>query len=79
MKNLTKLKGKENYQRISVTEDYTLAERQIIKTWALKAKERNQNEPCDSTYIWHVRGSPKSGSMHLKKFKINLSNSQQQQ
>ena len=40
MKNLVKLRGNPNYEGISVTEDYTLLERSVIKEWTQKAKER---------------------------------------
>ena len=51
MKGLVNLKGKPMYEGISVTEDYTLSERSIIKKWAQKAKERNAKEPSDSNII----------------------------
>jgi len=54
------------YKGISVTEDFTQAEREIQKRWSQKAKERNDKENDDTT-IWRVRGSPKNG-LFLKKF-----------
>ena len=42
------------YEEISVTEDYTLSERSIIKEWAQKAKQRNAKEPSDSNIVWRV-------------------------
>ena len=51
IKGLANLKGKPMYEGISVTEDYTLSERSIIKKWAQKAKERNAKEPSDSNII----------------------------
>lgn len=65
--NLKALKEVERYRNISVSDDYTIAERTIIREWVAKAKEKNQAEPQDSKTIWRVRGSPKSGLM-LRKF-----------
>ena len=65
--NLKALKGIEKYQGISISDDYTRAERDMIKTWAIQAKEKNNLEPNDSNIIWRVRGNPKSGLM-LRKF-----------
>ena len=65
--NLKALKGLEKYQGISISDDYTRAERDMIKTWATQAKEKNTLEPKDSNVIWRVRGNPKSGLM-LRKF-----------
>ena len=56
IKGLANLKRKPMYEGISVTEDYTLTERSIIKKWAQKAKERNAKEPSDSNIIWKVKG-----------------------
>ena len=66
MKNLVKLRGNPNYEGISVTKDYTLLERSVIKKWTQKAKERNLKDASDSNIIWRVRGSPASG-LYLKK------------
>ena len=65
--NLKALKEVEKYRSISISDDYTIAERQLIREWAVKAKEKNQNEPQDSNMIWRVRGGPKSGLM-LRRF-----------
>lgn len=68
MNNLVNLRGKQQYKKISVTEDYTVFERSIIRDWAKKAKERNSKEPKDSTFVWRVRGSP-TKTLYLKKIK----------
>ena len=68
MANLRKLKGKENYKGVSVTDDHTIKDRNLIKEWAEKAKLANEEEPDDSLYEWKVRGSPKNG-LRLKKFR----------
>lgn len=66
MENLRNLKGSDTFQRVSVTHDYTTAERQLIKEYADKAKEKNDNELENSKYSWKVRGNPKNG-LFLKK------------
>ena len=73
--NLKALKEVERYRNISVSDDYTIAERTIIREWVAKAKEKNQAEPQDSKTIWRVRGSPKSGLM-LRKFTKHTSPNQ---
>ena len=75
MKSLKNLKGIEGYEKTSITDDHTKAERNLIKLWADKAKERNEEEPKDSNIIWRVRGTPGSG-IHLKKFAIKKQASQ---
>ena len=65
--SLSNLKGQQTYKGISITEDYTIADRQLIKRWSEKAKESNANEAPDSKYVWRVRGNPKNGLI-LKKF-----------
>lgn len=67
MKNLKNLKGIEGYGKMSITEDHTKAERELIKSWASKAKELNAKEPKESSVVWRLRGSPDSG-IYLKKF-----------
>ena len=61
MMSLNKLKNTEceQLQRISVTDDYTIEEREEIKRWAEKGKDKNQDESCDSKFAWRVRGKPK--------------------
>ena len=39
--NLKALKGTEKYQGVSISDDYTRAERDLIKTWAAQAKNKN--------------------------------------
>ena len=60
------LKNKEEYKGVAVAEDFTESERKVLKIWSDKAKERNKDETNGA--IWRVRGSPKKGTMHLKKF-----------
>lgn len=61
MKNLWKLKGKKLYKDISIKHDYTFTEREMIKEFKHKARERNSLEPENSNHIWKVRGDPKNG------------------
>ena len=67
MENLKVLKGQERFRGMNSTDDYTRAERQMIKEYSEKAKENNNNEPQHSGYVWRVRGSPRNG-LHLRKF-----------
>ena len=66
MSSLVNLKDQEKFQGLSVTDDYTLTQRQTIKEWLEKAKQKNAAEPADSQYVWRARGTPKNG-MFLKK------------
>ena len=66
--SLPNLKGQETYNGVSVTEDYTITERQQIKSFAIKATELNNRESADSIHEWKVRGTPKNG-LQIKKFK----------
>ena len=60
MGNLRQLKGtEERFGRISVTDDYTKSERDEIKSWVEKAREKTAQDP-HKTY--KVRGDPKTGS-----------------
>ena len=59
--NLRNLKDQNEFKGISVTEDYTLAERRIIKEYTDMEKEYDEKESLDSKYIWRVRGTPKNG------------------
>ena len=67
MQNLSNLRDKTEFKGISVTEDYTLAERQMLLDWREKATAKNKEEEPNSKFIWRVRGTPKNGLM-LKKF-----------
>ena len=40
MANLNCLKGKEDFSKISVTEDYTIGDRNLIKEWTERAKAK---------------------------------------
>ena len=67
LSNLRYLKDIPEYKIISVTEDYTITERQMIKDWSDKANEKNKNESPDSKFVGRVQGSPKNGLL-LKTF-----------
>jgi len=61
MSRLVNLKNAENkYRAISVRDDHTYEERQIIKEWNEKAKALNESE-TSSDYKFKLRGSPKNG------------------
>ena len=68
MKRLPNLKNAEeqDFKKISITDDYTVSERNEIRTWVEKAREKNRKEKSDK-YTWKVRGTPKNG-MSLVKF-----------
>ena len=45
-KNLKKLKGTEGeFGRISITDDYIIAETEEIKKWVVKAKQKSDQDP----------------------------------
>ena len=75
MNNLKKLKNVEKYRGISITEDYTINERDMIRARAEEAKTKNANEPSDSMFTWKVRGTPKNG-LFIKKFRKQTTNKQ---
>ena len=49
-----------------ITDDFSRKERETIKLWHQKAKEKTSNEGNQS-FIWKVRGSPRT-KLYLKKF-----------
>ena len=56
MRNLKARKGNEQFKRISITDDYTIKDRNTIKEWIEKARKANGDEldpPCE----WIVRGT----------------------
>jgi len=65
MNNLRNLKDK-GYNGISVTEDHTMTERNMIKDFTDKSKSANLKEGPESDKVWVVRGSPKN-YLFLKK------------
>ena len=59
MGNLEELKSTDDrFGKICVTDDYTNAEREEIKLWVQKAKEKSAVDPDK---IYKVRGDPKNG------------------
>ena len=64
--NLSNLKQYPRYKGVGLTDDFTFAERELLKDWANKAKSKNESE-TDESVMWRVRGSPKNG-LFLKKF-----------
>jgi len=71
LSSLPKLKGNAKFEKISVSEDLTVNEREILRTWHERAKIQNAEEPADSEFIWRVRGSPKNG-WFLKRLKKKI-------
>ena len=67
LSNLWKLKfAQPDFKNISVTEDYTIEEREEIRRWVKMAKDKNEIEKVTT---WKVRGTPKIG-MRLVKISI---------
>ena len=67
MNSLLKLKQTpEGFKSISVTEDYTLEERQAIKDKVMEAKDKTEKEG-EGKYARKVRDTPKNG-MELRRF-----------
>ena len=68
MGSLRNLKDNESYKGISIKEDYTINERNLIKSYIDQAKAMNEIERAKkSTVIYKVRGTPKNG-LFLKRF-----------
>ena len=73
MSRLVNLKNAENkYRAISVRDDHTYEERQIIKEWNEKAKALNESE-TSSNYEFKLRGSPKNGLRIIRIIKKKVS------
>ena len=51
--------AENDLKKMSVTDDYTIAEREEIRRWVTMAKEKTTNET--SGYVWKARGTPKTG------------------
>ena len=65
MSRLSNLKRAEDkFRKISITDDYTIEERQEIKKFVDEAKRRNATEVGD--FYWRTRGCPKTG-LELRK------------
>ena len=60
MSRLPNLKcADDRFRKISITDDYTIEERQEIRKFVDEAKSKNNNEK--GNFYWRVHGSPKSG------------------
>ena len=66
MNNLKYLKGKSEFNGVSIKEDFTISERNMIRDYVRQANEKNEIESIESEYVWRVRGSPKN-RLFLKK------------
>ena len=65
MNRLSNLKkADEKFKKISITDDYTMQEREEIQRFVAEAKRKNVDET--GTFFWRVRGSPKTG-LELRK------------
>ena len=64
MSRLSNLKtAEEQYRKISVKDDYTPSERELIRYKHKQAQEMNEKE---NTNLWKVRGTPKNGLRIVK-------------
>ena len=52
------------FGNISITHDYTLEERNLIRKWVAEAKRRNTHGTNE--YQWKVRGTPRTGLKLVK-------------
>ena len=60
MSKLWMLKNlKMKFAKVSITNDYTIDEKEMIKEYVQEANERNAKE--SKGYKWKVRGTPKDG------------------
>ena len=68
LSNLRRLKGKEEFNGISVKPDFTIAERDQLRQYSERVKQLNAKEPADSENIWRIAGTPKNG-LTVRKFR----------
>ena len=65
MNHLSNLKkAQEKFNKISITDDYTVQEREEIRRFVTEANKKNATET--ENFFWRVRGSPKTG-LELKR------------
>lgn len=55
---------KKKFNRLSITNDYTLDERKIMKDYVEEANKRNMTRM--KGYVWKVRGTPRQGMRLIK-------------
>ena len=60
MKSLSNLKGKNEYQGLRITDDYTMNERTLIRKLSEQEKQKNIQEGPNADFYWRVRGSSKN-------------------
>ena len=77
MRNLKYLKDKPEYKRVSITDDYTINERNLIRQVGEEVKEKNSQEDPAVNFVWRVRGSSKNGFRPTKVPKKVFQRSQQ--
>ena len=67
MNNLIKLKNAvDQFKKISVTDDYIIEERAVIRNKVAEARHKTETEG-EGKYIWKVCGTPNNG-LHLVRF-----------
>ena len=68
LKNLWRLKNSK-YDDVSVKEDLTVEERELVKRWVVIAKKKNNALWQPSNFKWVVRGNPRTG-LYFKTIQI---------
>ena len=64
MARLGNLKNAEDvFRKVSIRDDYTLEEREMVREFVKKAEAKNAAE---NTQEWKVRGTPKTGLRLVK-------------
>ena len=64
MSRLSNLKNsEERFRTLSIRDDHTFEERQLIKEWSTKTKSMN-DAVTNNQYFYKLRGSPKNG-LHI--------------
>ena len=64
MENLSKFKGDPDLNGISITHDYSILERKLIKEWVNRAKEMSSKNKKCTFKVW---GNIKDG-LYFKRF-----------
>ncbi|XP_066917487.1 uncharacterized protein [Clytia hemisphaerica] len=73
VKRLTELKNHQKYSKISITDDMTKMERNLVKEWKKKADERNQTE-SHNDYVWREAEERRREELMPMNFRTNAEN-----
>ena len=62
MSRLSNLKNsEERFRTLSIRDDHTFEERQLIKEWSTKTKSNPNAAVTNNEFFYKLRGSPKNG------------------